>query len=203
MFQFARFARESRDRRSFDSSPRLFAVFHAFHRLLTPRHPPCALNSLATMIQNSSLLVIVISHLCPDPRRTSPQKETPRHGRVQRSAHSRVRHAPHQTGSADLQLRQPGASRDILDATSNVLFIAADFARSQPASRQLPKEPQLDRQTTASPTVKMPSTNATKLSKIGPRFPSTPQSRSSGSPEKARMSRQEVEATSASCRSIL
>ena len=59
MFQFAAFARsrlwiqrasirESRDQRSFDNSPGLIAVFHALHRLLMPRHPPCALSSLAT-----------------------------------------------------------------------------------------------------------------------------------------------------------
>ena len=40
--------RESRDQHSFDSSPELFAVLHALQSLLTPRHPPCALSSLAT-----------------------------------------------------------------------------------------------------------------------------------------------------------
>ena len=44
---------ESRDQYSFDSSPGLFAAFHALHRLLTPRHPPHALNHLATMIKAS------------------------------------------------------------------------------------------------------------------------------------------------------
>ena len=28
------------------SSPKLFAAYHVFHRLLVPRHPPCALFSL-------------------------------------------------------------------------------------------------------------------------------------------------------------
>ena len=28
------------------SSPQLFAAYHVFHRLLVPRHPPCALSSL-------------------------------------------------------------------------------------------------------------------------------------------------------------
>ena len=28
------------------SSPKLFAAYHVFHRLLVPRHPPCALHSL-------------------------------------------------------------------------------------------------------------------------------------------------------------
>src|SRR3954465_2569358 len=45
--------REFWDQRSLDSFPRLFAAFHARHHLLMPRHPPCALSSLTTMIQNS------------------------------------------------------------------------------------------------------------------------------------------------------
>jgi hypothetical protein len=64
MFQFTGFAstrlwiqrrniRESRDQRSFVNSPRLIADFHALHRLLMPRHPPCALNSLTTNIHCS------------------------------------------------------------------------------------------------------------------------------------------------------
>ena len=64
MFQFAALAstrlwiqrrniRESQDQRSFVNSPELFADFHALHRLLMPRHPPYALNSLATFIERS------------------------------------------------------------------------------------------------------------------------------------------------------
>jgi hypothetical protein len=44
--------REPRDQRSFVNSPRLIADFHALHRLLMPRHPPYALNSLTTNIQS-------------------------------------------------------------------------------------------------------------------------------------------------------
>ncbi len=43
----------SRDQCSFDSFPGLIAVFHALHRLLAPRHPPHALNSLAALIPSS------------------------------------------------------------------------------------------------------------------------------------------------------
>ena len=32
------------------SSPQLFAAYHVFHRLLVPRHPPCALYSLTCQI---------------------------------------------------------------------------------------------------------------------------------------------------------
>ena len=31
------------------SSPKLFAAYHVFHRLLVPRHPPCALYSLTCL----------------------------------------------------------------------------------------------------------------------------------------------------------
>ena len=69
MFQFAGFAttrlciqresiRESRDQRSFVNFPGLFADFHALHRLLMPRHPPCALSSLTTNIQSSQISAV-------------------------------------------------------------------------------------------------------------------------------------------------
>ena len=32
------------------SSPKLFAAYHVFHRLLVPRHPPCALFCLASLM---------------------------------------------------------------------------------------------------------------------------------------------------------
>src|SRR3954469_10270183 len=40
--------RKSSDQRLVDSSPRLIAASYVLHRLLVPRHPPCALNNLAT-----------------------------------------------------------------------------------------------------------------------------------------------------------
>ena len=36
------------DHSSFDNSPRTIAAYHGLHRPLVPRHPPCALNNLAT-----------------------------------------------------------------------------------------------------------------------------------------------------------
>ena len=67
MFQFPRFAsntlciqvrislkgmgfpiRKSPDQSLFDSYPRLIAAYHVLLRLITPRHPPCTLSSLAT-----------------------------------------------------------------------------------------------------------------------------------------------------------
>ena len=37
-----------------DGSPRLFAAFHALHRLMTPRHPPCAFPSSAPALTHDA-----------------------------------------------------------------------------------------------------------------------------------------------------
>ena len=36
-------------------SPKLFAAYHVFHRLLVPRHPPYALSSMTKMTQKAAL----------------------------------------------------------------------------------------------------------------------------------------------------
>ena len=41
--------REPAGQRLFSASPRLFAAVHALHRLLVPRHPPCALTILTVI----------------------------------------------------------------------------------------------------------------------------------------------------------
>jgi hypothetical protein len=59
--------RKSSDQRSVDSSPRLIAASYVLHRLLVPRHPPCALNNLTTH-----------THAHPQQKRPNhhPRKET-------------------------------------------------------------------------------------------------------------------------------
>src|SRR5712675_1265035 len=41
--------RRSPDQSLLGGSPKLIAASHVLHRLLAPRHPPCALSSLTTM----------------------------------------------------------------------------------------------------------------------------------------------------------
>ena len=43
------------------SSPKLFAAYHVFHRLLVPRHPPCALSSITNSIRETGRSLI---HTC-------------------------------------------------------------------------------------------------------------------------------------------
>src|SRR6185503_19596229 len=45
--------RESADHWLFSASPRLIAAVHALHRLLVPRHPPCALPILTVINSNA------------------------------------------------------------------------------------------------------------------------------------------------------
>ncbi len=45
----------SPDQRLFGNSPKLIAACHVFLRLLMPRHPPIALNSLATKLLTQSV----------------------------------------------------------------------------------------------------------------------------------------------------
>src|SRR3954452_4588524 len=47
--------RTSPDHSSVDSSPRLIAASYVLHRLLVPRHPPCALTNLATKMLASTV----------------------------------------------------------------------------------------------------------------------------------------------------
>jgi hypothetical protein len=46
----------------FDNSPKLFAAYHALHRLLSPRHPPHTLFNLTTMICGSPLQAESLQH---------------------------------------------------------------------------------------------------------------------------------------------
>lgn len=47
--------RKSSDHSPVIGSPRLIADSHVLHRLLMPRHPPCALNNLHTIKKNKNL----------------------------------------------------------------------------------------------------------------------------------------------------
>ena len=43
-------------------SPRLIAAYHVLHRLLVPRHPPCALSSLTGISKVHSLCLPSVSY---------------------------------------------------------------------------------------------------------------------------------------------
>jgi hypothetical protein len=63
--------RTSRDRRLVSTSPGLFAAAHVLHRLLAPRHPPCALHLL--IVKNTVLAAMEFSRCARTP---SAEKST-------------------------------------------------------------------------------------------------------------------------------
>ena len=56
------------------SSPRLIAAYRALHRLSMPRHPPCALLRLISL-----LVVLGVDSISPDPRRDKSHRESAHH----------------------------------------------------------------------------------------------------------------------------
>src|SRR5437588_2997776 len=65
--------RRSRDQRLVSTSPRLIAAAHVLHRLLAPRHPPCA---LVLLIEKNTLCVAMEFSRCT--RAARPQRKTAR-----------------------------------------------------------------------------------------------------------------------------
>jgi hypothetical protein len=61
------------DHSSVDNSPRTIAVSHVLHRLLMPRHPPCALNYLTTNTTQNKMLASTMQHSTHHHTPTHPQ----------------------------------------------------------------------------------------------------------------------------------
>ena len=64
--------RKSRDQRLVSTSPALIAAAHVLHRLLAPRHPPCA---LVLLIEKNTLCVAMEFSRCSGPKR--PRENRP------------------------------------------------------------------------------------------------------------------------------
>src|SRR5258706_13976136 len=64
--------RRSRDQRLVSTSPALIAAAHVLHRLLAPRHPPCA---LVLLIEKNTLCVPMEFSRCSGPKR--PREKPP------------------------------------------------------------------------------------------------------------------------------
>ena len=74
--------RKSPDQRLFSSSPRLIAAIHVLHRLLVPRHPPCALVLLihdSPSFENTTSTAMQFSRYARDASRSRrPDGRAPR-----------------------------------------------------------------------------------------------------------------------------
>jgi hypothetical protein len=93
--------RTSSDQRSVGSSPRLIAASYVLHRLLVPRHPPCALNNLATQLQQT-----------PHPTGCGPCNQR-RCSRPLCSSQRTTGHPPAPPPPTPPRARQPAAHRQV------------------------------------------------------------------------------------------
>jgi hypothetical protein len=86
------------DHSSVDSSPRPIAASHVLHRLLVPRHPPCALNNLTTKMLASTVQFSTNNQ--PPPHHAPPDPNHPPGGTTVRDpAPARDNPPPPHTGT--------------------------------------------------------------------------------------------------------
>src|SRR6266542_3163391 len=98
------------DHSSVDSSPRLIAASHVLHRLLVPRHPPCALNNLATKMLASTMQ---FSNHERTPAHTPPPNPQPTRPPTPRHDTRRTRRQKNPTTQEPVwQTDQPATTRD-------------------------------------------------------------------------------------------
>jgi len=118
------------DHSSVDSSPRPIAASHVLHRLLVPRHPPCALSNLTTKMLASTMQFSTNTHPHPphhnnhppaQPGRTNVHQANPRSGvlRSGRGRHQRTQTPgqPITQRAARVRLVSSGPNR-MLDTTT-------------------------------------------------------------------------------------
>ena len=92
--------RTSADQRSFSTYPRLIAAIHVLHRLLTPRHPPRALNILTRYLEHTYCRYAVFKVRAPHRSGGDESEPTAIHaGRrsLKTEQHGRAARSPHVT----------------------------------------------------------------------------------------------------------
>ena len=110
--------RTSPDQRLVGDSPRLNAASHVLHRLLMPRHPPCALKNLATKMLASTMQISNNKQQPSHQATEHPARWLSRYGKKmvlhEVSTNHGTAHRTRAPASADVPPHQPGASRSAL-----------------------------------------------------------------------------------------
>ena len=123
--------RRSRDQRLVSTSPALIAAAHVLHRLLAPRHPPCA---LVLLIEKNTLCVAMEFSRCT--RAGARRRENRPAGRslkTQQRFQCRGRHASRRPGCPD-ELNRNSAHRRARSHRSN----CSGIPRKEVIQPQLP-----------------------------------------------------------------
>jgi hypothetical protein len=90
--------RRSRDQRLVSTSPALIAAAHVLHRLLAPRHPPCA---LVLLIEKNTLCVAMEFSRCVRAQRPRENRPAGRSLKTQQRFSRRGRHYSRRPGCSD------------------------------------------------------------------------------------------------------
>jgi hypothetical protein len=140
--------RTSSDHSSVDSSPRPIAASHVLHRLLMPRHPPCALDNLTNThikksrhnktLQKQKMLASTVQFSTTT--RTTNPPTTPAASRSNDRTKTTTT-GPHRNGnrrssSQDPTVRPPASAGPQRDrTTSRGMFGVSTFSRATPTRR--------------------------------------------------------------------
>ena len=124
--------RESTGQRPFNASPWLIAVVHALHRLLVPRHPPCALTILTVIIEFSS----------SPPGETGRAEKMPSFATCQLVRFSRTgeKPAPRRSSGRSLKTQQRTGSRPPPGSVDMLGRRPASRAGTAGSQRELPRK---------------------------------------------------------------
>src|SRR6476659_5649847 len=102
------------DHSSVDSSPRPIAASHVLHRLLVPRHPPCALKNLTTKMLASTVQFSTNNHPHHHTPTPTTRKLRPQQQRSPTDAHEQdgnpKKQTPHTTGICFFRTQQGAVS---------------------------------------------------------------------------------------------
>src|SRR5438094_9855236 len=99
--------RRSRDQRLVSTSPALIAAAHVLHRLLAPRHPPCA---LVLLIEKNTLCVAMEFSRCSGPE--APKRKPPIEDGLSKLSSDCLLRGQH-------NYRRPGCSRESIPRFNN------------------------------------------------------------------------------------
>ena len=111
--------RESAGQRMFSSSPRLIAAVHALHRLLVPRHPPCAL----------TILTVIEPDAEKPPGSGDTRLKIGQHLRFSRSGEERRRRGLRRAGLSKLNSVRHASSRERRRACPDSVDMLGPIAR--------------------------------------------------------------------------
>ena len=119
--------RRSPDHSLFDSYPRHIAAYHVLHRLSTPRHPPCTLSNLTTLMRGC--------HDAAEVRRLQQHQRQPTNKSGQ-TIFQRLRYSSGAATSTPIEMRASLTTPDTLGSSKKPQILRKSHRRSPERQRR-------------------------------------------------------------------